>query len=126
MSTKPHPVALTAAMLTTRAILVTPTVIVSHRFVMCAVLASALHRLAKGCQRQAVAECNGELSDASVRTAGERLDKRLAKLNAQLAPVALEARRSGDPRGLVLRLYSTDPTKPVPCNCGDGESWAIG
>lgn len=154
MSTKPHPVALTSAMLTAR--YADYTANAEDRVFQLASLASTLHRLAKGCQRQAVAECNGEFwggqreaayrydvackadrargvvynrttqgLDDAIAQAGQRLDKRIAKLNALLAPLALEARRYGDPRGSVLRLCSTDKSKPVPCNCGDGESWAI-
>ncbi len=115
-----------------------------------AALASDLHRLAPAVQRHAVAMCNGEWRtdqrrdletwdrntmggrtdrvdelDADIEAYGVKLDRRIAKLNAKLAPLALQAHRSGDPRGTVLRLKSTDADRPVPCNCGDGESWAI-
>jgi hypothetical protein len=94
-------------------------------------LASELHRLAPVCVRHAVAECNGEwregardrtriadlpILDASIAKYGARLDKRIMRLNAELAPFDVRASRNGDPRGYVLKLYAIPGTAPLPGN----------
>lgn len=165
MSTKPNPVALTAAMLALRYVLKSKEQMtwrgiepISRNM---AVLASDLHRLAKGCQRHAVAVCNGEWRDGqrdyfrramryddgesreehrrhanqaregleeldrSIEAYGVRLDRRIAKLNAQLALLGLRADRHGNPRGIVLRLTATDGSAPVPRNGMSDDSWGI-
>lgn len=113
-----------------------------------AALASDLHRLAPACKRHAEAECNGEWRDgqrdaicaafkdrqgerleeliADIVAYGNRLDKRIAKLNEKLAPLAVQAVRTGDPRGWTLRLHSTDKSRPVPRNGWADESFGIG
>lgn len=96
----------------------------------CANLASAIHRLAPACKRLAEAECNGEWRDGqrarvsdldahfskgthladldkSITDYASRLDKRIAKLNAQLAPFGYQLVRSGDPRGATLSMAET-------------------
>lgn len=100
-------------------------------------LASAIHRLAPACRRLAVATCNGEWHDgqrdaiyrwrqpgttvrpddadqralreleASIEKYATRLDRRIAKLNAELAPFGYQLIRSGDPRGACLRMAET-------------------
>lgn len=111
-------------------------------------LASDLHRIASACQRLAVAECNGDFNwsddcqefpydvgDGSIGDRYEhpgsgrywaglykRINKRMDALNAMLAPLAIKAKNGGDPRGCVLRLVSTDPSRPLP---GYGGEWPI-
>jgi hypothetical protein len=151
MSKKPHPVAETAAMLMDRLWFIATQEPLKASYITLigvASLASDLHRLAPACQRQAEAECNGEQwngqraeayrkdcgarlpgqhtaeVDAAIEAGGIRLDKRLSRLNESLAPFALKATRSGDPRGCCLRLESTDPSRPVPRN-GFSDDWCI-
>lgn len=119
-----------------------PSLLIGGGFRGCASLASDLHRLAPACRKLAEAECNGEWRDgqrnrlmfdgaaiaaldASIAKCDARLDKRIARLNEALAPFALRAARNGDPRGAVLRLYSTDDARPLPSN-GFGDGWVIG
>jgi len=94
----------------------------------CADLASRLHRLAKGCQRASIAECNGELHegqrddaaalynepkrterlkaiDAEVAEYCERINKQVAKLSEELEPFGLACKRDGDPRVGTLKLF---------------------
>lgn len=153
MSNRPNPVALTAAMLMRRAwSLTTPDGPARDPFTEhdCASLASDLRRLAPACVRLAVAQCNGEWRDgqrlalmkyahgcaagmvnpldeldAEIEAYAVRLDKRIAKMNAKLAPLALEASNAGDPRGCVLKLTSTDKSRPLPRNGWDDASWGI-
>ena len=137
MSTKPNPVALTSAMLAQRNYSIAVSAgAVSKKLGLqeIAALASNLHRLGPACTRQALAECNGEWRegqrdrltgpacaasleylDNSIRIAGERLDRRLERLCARLAPLSLLAVYHGDPRGCVLTLESADGL----------ESWSI-
>ena len=100
-------------------------------------LASSIHRLAPACKRLALAECTGEWrkgqrdslcdreaykGNAFVRQAeaeriaaleksivdyATRLDRRIAKLNAQLAPFGYQLIRQGDPRGATLVMAET-------------------
>ena len=100
-------------------------------------LASAIHRLAPACKRLAEAECNGEWRDGqrahaytvsqskqcmypaanerailealdrSIADYATRLDRRIAKLNAQLAPFGYQLIRQGDPRGATLVMAET-------------------
>lgn len=143
MSTKPNPVAHTACMLTMRNIDAGGKYSQSGDGIKLAVLASALHRLAPACKRQAEAECNGEFFDGQrermkwkgndvkaleveISRYGDRLDRRIAKINETLKPLAIEAYRTGDPRGWTLRLKSTDPNRPLPHNGWDDECWGIG
>jgi hypothetical protein len=150
MSTKPTPVALTAAMLMQRA----PSNPTVDMVFSTARLASDLHRLSKGCQRHAIALCNGEWRDGQrmraqerderhactgdprngghdvehldreIEAYGNRLDRRIAKLNAQLATLGLRADRYGDTRGIVLRLTATDGSA-IPRNGMSDDSWGI-
>ncbi len=144
MSNRPNPVALTAAMLARRPI-AGPTAAGLTTELGIACLASELHRLAP-----AVAMCNGEWEDSqrsklyayregsnrsdqiygaerlkalekSIKDYGTRLDKKIAKLNAKLAPLALQCSRHGDPRGCVFKLTSTDPARPV----GYDNEWPV-
>lgn len=111
MSNKPAPVALTAAALMQRLLALDEAqkwkgVTATHHSAahLCASLASQLHRL-RPCAR---------------------LDKRLAKLNAQLEPLALIASRGGDPRGnSCLTLVSTDANRPLPRNGGTDGEWTL-
>jgi len=148
MSAKPAPVALTAAMLMRRSIQVynhSPWDVSSHH--ACADLASRLHRLAKGAERASVADCNGEMHDGLRSKANgleanmamrmldkiddevakycSRIDKQISKLSAELAPFALMCKRNGDPRGYSLKVYSTDPARPMPHNDMGGDCWGI-
>ena len=141
MSRTPHPVAITSAMLMQRAFLVTAHAYSNADHSRIATLASDLHRLAKGCHRHAEAECNGEYHagqreyhdcrgsaaelDDQIAEAGTRLDRRIVKLNLSLAILSIEAHRSGDPRGFTLRLRSTDPAWPMPCNGMEQGEWGI-
>jgi hypothetical protein len=155
MSAKPNPVALTAAMLMNRewnnaAIdKLMPLGPMDGNIRHLSSLASQLHRLSPACQRHAVAMCNGEWRvgdrdsicrvwlegkercdalrniEDSIEKYGTRLDKRLAKLNDSLAPLAIQACRHGDPRGCVLRLVSTDATRPLPSNGGTAGEWCL-
>lgn len=142
MPTKPNPVALTACMLLDRLITGNRDRQRLASLHSIADLASQLHRLAPACKRLAEAECNGEWWDGqrdscrpcqfkslddSIRKYAARLDKRVAKLNAALAPFAVSACRTGDPRGWTLRLRSTDLARPLPSNgwWSDAE-WGIG
>ncbi len=116
-----------------------------------ACLASELHRLAPAIQRHAVAMCNGEWRDGqrqdihrwrqenayvrpvdadrlalqeldkSIEDYGTRLDTKIAKINAKLAPLALQCSRHGDPRGRVFKITSTDPARPV----GYDNEWPV-
>lgn len=156
MSNKPNPVALTAAMLMERACcpVTVDTGIGSwdehtHNISIqgIAALASDLHRLAPAVARIAVGCCNhGYWGNAQSLVLGDemsagyvpdaqtlqcvayikRIDKKLAKLNARLEPLALVAKDGGDPRGWTLRLHSTDKSRPVPRNGWDSGAWGIG
>lgn len=153
MSTKPAPVALTAAMLVQRAHGLPPDthgMPAVHRYPSglahaCADLASRLHRLAKGCERASVAECNGELAngqrqrlmiqqgsvlgckcaDEQVAKFCDRIDKQVDRISEELRPFGLKARNDGDPRGYSLYLVSTDPLVPIPHNGIDPDAWII-
>lgn len=109
-----------------------------------ATLASIVHRIAPACQRHAIAQCNGEWRDGqrdyfykmeregdkagcrkgldalaqSIEDYGQRLEKRIAKINARLAPFKLEVWAGGDPRGCVCRLQTTDSKHTFPCPDG--------
>lgn len=151
MSRTPHPVALTAAMLMSRAWIIVDDICQdceargvpapeSPRFPisMIASLASRLHRLAKGAARASLAECNGEMWQGQRAWAGRngeyiaaqiekyasRIDRAIAKISADLAPLAIEARRNDDARGFAILLRSTEPTRPLPAN-GTGGEWGI-
>lgn len=143
MSRTPHPVAITSAMLMQRAFLLSVHAYTNANPSRIASLASDLHRLAKGCHRQAVAECNGEFYDGqreyndcrrssaelddAIAKVGNRLDKRIVKLNITgLAALSIEAHRTSDPRGFTLRLRSTDPAHPLPTNGMEQGEWGIG
>lgn len=147
MSNRPYPVASTAVMLALRSYRLAQYLGTDDGSAL-ATLASRLHRLAPACQRQAVAECNGEQwygqrdsirkwgdrgtldsalqdLDAAIEKGRERMRKRIAKLNRDLAPLAIEAVTDGDPRGVVLSIESTDPAHPLPSNGGTGGGWRI-
>lgn len=122
----PNPVALTAAMLATKCANAENTA--NHREEhspsTIANLASQIHLLAPACKRLAEAECNGEWRDGqragierqrhsgrqqlldhldkSITDYATRLDKRIAKLDAELAPFGYQLIRQGDPRGATL------------------------
>lgn len=150
MSTKPNPVAETSAMLMKRKCFQYPSSDqpFDHWIHNVADIASRLHRLAKGCERASVAQCNGEMWDGqrdqihrleiehkkntlladvevSVEKYCARIDKQVDKLAQELAPFKLTCKRNGDPRGYCLKLYTTDPTRPVPHNHMGGDSWGI-
>lgn len=140
MSRKPNPVALTAATLMAHAVYVHGLGAIDS--VDVARAASDLHRLAKATNRQAEMECNGEFYigqrhmfermgnaeklDKTIAKTGERLDRRIVKLNLSLAELSVMAYREGDPRGYTLRLRSTDPTRPLPSNGMEQGEWGIG
>lgn len=152
MSTKPNPVALTAAMLATRYCSAGSRSSLGDWILdgsdahVPAFLASRLHRLSRGAARASLAECNGEMYDGqrdkayaaprcirltllqeidgAVARFCARINRAIAKLNADLSPLAIEARRNGDPRGFAIKLRSTDPTRPLPSNETGGE-WGI-
>lgn len=139
MSRKPNPAALTAATLMAHAVYVHGIGAIDYMDVARA--ASDLHRLAKATKRQAEAECNGEFYigqrrmlersgnaeklDKTLAKTGERLDRRIAKLNQSLAELSVMAYREGDPRGYTLRLRSTEPTRPMPSNGMEQGEWGI-
>lgn len=140
MSRKPNPVALTAATLMAHAVYVHGLGAIDS--VDVARAASDLHRLAKATKRQAEAECNGEyydgqriimathgmerVLDSLLAKIGERLDRRIAKLNQSLAELSVMAYRNGDPRGYTLRLRSIVENRPLPRNGMEFEVWGIG
>ena len=146
MSRTPHPVAATSAMLMQRAFLLSVHAYTNANPSRIASLASDLHRLAKGCHRQAEVECNGEYHDGQrnalsraprgdewvkrmegqIIKTGSRLDKRIAQFNQSLAILSIEAHRTGDPRGFTLRLRSTDPAGPMPSNGMEQGEWGVG
>lgn len=134
MSTKPVPCALTACKLMAQAFILRHDDIQRLRITAESVanLASAIHRVAPACKRLAVAECNGGWGDGqrdacaffaknyggterarlaeldkSITDYATRLDRRIAKLNAELAPFGFKLIRSGDPRGATLRMAET-------------------
>lgn len=148
---KPHPIALTAAMLALRLYQRTRAD-VRDALTQCdaqcsARVASSLHRIAKACHKLAEAECNGEWFsgqrenlarndsyvgnrgiadlDDSIARFGVRLTQRIARLNLALAPFALSCARRGDPRGFTLVLVSTDPNRPVPSNGMESGVWGV-
>ncbi len=150
MSNKPNPVALTAAMLMNRKRDLFGGIDGHHRVEEIAGIASDLHRLAPACERIAVGQCNHgywcdaqsivnevEMSEGYKPDAQtlycvgviRRMDKKLAKLNERLAPLALVAKNGGDPRGWSLWLETTDKARPVNGRASgswDGERWGIG
>lgn len=140
MSRKPSPVALTAATLMAHAVYVHGLGAIDS--VDVARAASDLHRLAKATNRQAEMECNGEFYlgqrrmfdrignaeklDKAIDKAGDRLDRRIAKLNQSLAELSVIAYRTGDPRGYTLLLRSIVDNRPLPRNGMEFEVWGIG
>jgi hypothetical protein len=106
---------------------------------LCAQLASRLSRLAKGCQRASVGECNGTLRDQRYYTPPElrskeadeatayaaRIDKQVSKLSKELAPLGLWCKRNGDPRGFSLCVLGFADGTPVPSNGTEANVWGI-
>jgi len=125
VSTKPAPVALTAAMLMSRRPAEGSTGRLDPEWIgiqRSADLASRLHRLAKGCQLA------NEHADNESRTCAiyrERIDKQVAKLSKELEPFNLWCKRSTYAE-FPLFLHSTDPdVVPLPKNCAHTDAWGI-
>ena len=107
----------------------------------CASLAANLHALAKLSERIAIAECNIPAACDAIEAArawkgpegvhaawhkqARTEADMLHFINGKLRPFRLRLDNDGDPRGAVLRLYSTDPASPVETNSLDSEAWAI-
>lgn len=155
MSHKPNPVALTAAMLMRRHCgqypLYDPPF--DHHIQTVADVASKLHRMAPAFTRYAVALCNGEQyegqrdkayeaskrsmypvanekaiiaeMEAAIGKEGQRLERKLAKVNEFLAPFSVQACDGDDPRGCTLWLEASPNTQPLPDNGYHDGRWSI-